>query len=285
MRGRMTGKAAGRLLPALPLAFLAILFVAPMGFVIVYAFAHASFARIELGFTLENFREAMSGFYFSVFGRTLRFAFTGTLLVLLVAIPVAYATARKSGRFKLLLLVALLIPFWTSFLVRALSWRTLLAQGGPIQDVLNFLHLHSGNLGWIDSQTAVFIGIVYGYMPLAVIPLFVAFERIPASIIEASKDLGAGRWRTFVSVTLPIARPGLATATLLTFVPMTGEFVIPALLGGAKGVLYGTVIDSVFLKSADYPLGAAMSVSLLVVIGVLVAVFARVTRGFQEVAA
>lgn len=278
-----TGRAAARALPVLPLAWLFVLFVVPLGFTVVFAFAHASFARIELGFTLENFQEAMSGFYLSVFGRTIRFALTGTVLVLLVALPVAYATARKSGRLKMVLLVLLLIPFWTSFLIRALSWRTLLDQGGPVEDVLNFLHLHSGSLAWLDSPTAVFIGIVYGYLPLAVIPLFVAFERISPSIVEASKDLGAGRWRTFFVVTLPMAKVGLVTATLLTFVPMTGEFVIPALLGGAKGALYGTMIETAYMRSSNYPLGSAMAVSLLVVIGVAVAVFARLTKGFSEV--
>jgi spermidine/putrescine transport system permease protein len=278
-------RALEKLVPTLPLAWLGAVFLLPLAVTVVYAFAHSSFARVELGFTLDNFKEAWSGFYVDVFIRTMRFAATGTVLVLAVAIPVAYTCSRKAGRFKMALLVLLLVPFWTSFLVRVLAWRTLLDQGGLIEQALNALHLHSGNLQWLDSPTAVFIGIVYAYMPLAVIPLFVAFDRIPDSAIEASKDLGAGRWRTFKNVTLPMAKPGLVAAVLLTFVPMTGEFVIPALLGGAKGALYGSTLHSVYLSSADYPLGSAMAVSLLVVVGVVVAAIGFISRDRKEVLA
>jgi ABC-type spermidine/putrescine transport system permease subunit I len=275
----------GGAISLLPLGWLLVLFAIPLGYVLVYSFAHATFGGMELGTTLDNYRQALSGFYLSIFGRTVRFALMGTALVLLVAIPVAYATARKSGRFKTILLVGLLIPFWTSFLVRAMSWRTLLEPGGPVQDVLNFLHLHSGTLSWLDNPPAVFIGIVYGYLPLAVIPLYVAFERIPTSIIEAGKDLGGGRWKTFFNVTLPMARPGLFTAAILAFVPMMGEFVIPALLGGNRGLLYGSLINTEYLKSANYPLGSAMAILLLVVLGVAIAILGRLTRGFKEVPA
>jgi spermidine/putrescine transport system permease protein len=269
----------------LPLGWLVVLFAVPLGFTLVYAFAHATFGGMQLGLTTDNFRQALSGFYLSIFWRTVRFAAMGTLLVLLVATPVAYTTARKAGRFKTVLLIALLVPFWTSFLVRAMSWRTLLAPGGTVQDILNFLHLHHGTLNWLDNSPAVFIGIVYGYLPLAAIPLYVAFERIPGDVIEAAKDLGAGRWRAFFTVTLPLARPGVFAAALLAFVPMTGEFVIPALLGGNRGLLYGSLVDDEYLKAANYPLGSAMAVLLLVVLGAAIAILGRLTKGFQEVAA
>jgi ABC-type spermidine/putrescine transport system permease subunit I len=279
------GRAGEGLVALVPLGWLALLFAVPLGFTLVYSFAHATFGGMELATTLDNYRQALSGFYLTIFWRTVRFALLGTALVLLVATPVAYATARKSGRFKTMLLLALLIPFWTSFLVRAMSWRTLLEPGGPVQDALNFVHLHSGTLTWLDNPPAVFVGIVYGYLPLAAIPLFVAFERIAPSVIEAAKDLGGGRWRTFFCVTLPLARPGLFTAAILTFTPMMGEFVIPALLGGNRGVLYGSLIESQYLGSANYPLGSAMAVLLLVVLGVAIAILARLTRGFQRVPA
>ena len=134
----------------------------------------------------------------------------------------------------------------------------------------------------LDTRTAVFIGIVYGYLPLMALPLYVAFERIPANMIEASKDLGAGRLRTFLRVTLPMARPGVATGVLLTFVPMTGEYIIPSLLGGNKGILLGGIIAGQYLDSLDYPLGAAMAVLLLLVLGVAVLLLTRVSRSFTE---
>jgi spermidine/putrescine transport system permease protein len=266
-----------------PLAWLGLFFAAPLGLTVVYAFAHPLFADVRLGFTLENFRQALSGFYLDIFVHTLEFAAAGTVLCLVVSVPVAYVLARKAGRLKTVLLVLLLIPFWTSFLVRTLSWETLLAPGGPVQDLLNRLHLHSGTLEVLDTRTAVFIGIVYAYLPLSAIPLFVAFDRIPESIIESSRDLGATPRRTFLSVTLRTARPGIATAILLTFVPMTGEYVIPALLGGDKGILMGGAIASQYLEAADYPLGAAMSALVLAVLSVAVVVLTRASRSFTEV--
>jgi spermidine/putrescine transport system permease protein len=280
--GSRAARSLERIAPLVPLVWLAMLFLVPLGFTIVFSFSHATFGGVELGFTLENFREALSGFYRQIFIRTIEFAALGTLLCVIVATPLAYALARKAGRYKTPLLVLLLVPFWTSFLIRTLSWQIILAPGGHLEAILDFLHLHHGTLDILDSQTAVFIGIVYGYLPLTAIPLFVAFERIRPEVIEASKDLGGNRIRTFLHITLRLARPGIATAVLLTFVPMTGEFVIPAILGGNKGVLMGGLISSQYLEAANYSLGSAMAVLVLLVLGVAVAVFARATRGFAE---
>jgi spermidine/putrescine transport system permease protein len=274
----------GHLLPLPPLAWLSFFFIGPLIIVGVYAFAHPIFGGVELGFTLDNFDQALSGFYLNIFFRTLEFAAVGTVICLVVAMPVAYFLARKVTRYRALFVVLLIIPFWTSFLIRTLAWRTLLAADGPIRDALNFLQLHDGPLEVLDTQTAVRIGIVYGYLPLMALPLFVAFERIPAEVLEASKDLGAGRLRTFFFVTVPLARAGIATGVLLTFVPMTGEYVIPALLGGDRGVLMSGLIATEYLQAQNYPLGSAMALLVLGVVGVSVFVLARMTRGFTAVA-
>lgn len=270
-----------RIVPLIPLGWLGVFFIAPLAFTVIYAFAHATFGGVQFAFTFENFRQALSSFYLQIFLHTLEFALGGTAMAFLIGLPLAYAIARKAGRYKTALLILVLIPFWTSFLLRTLSWETLLAVGGPVEHVLNFLHLHHGSLQWLYSSKAVAIGLVYGYLPFATIPLFVAFERIPDEVLEASKDLGASRLRTFWHVTLPMARPGVATALLLTFVPMTGEYVIPALLGGDKGVLEGGLIESQYLGAANFPLGSAMAVLLLVVIGFFLIAFARLTRSFE----
>jgi spermidine/putrescine transport system permease protein len=275
-------EAMARALPFVPLVWLGALFVGPLVVTVIYAFANATFGGVQLAFTWTNFDQALSGFYLTIFLRTLEFAGLGTLLCLAVATPVAYAIAQKAGRMRPVLLVLLLVPFWTSFLIRTLAWETLLAANGPVDDVLNFLQVHHGLLNVLDTQTAVFIGIVYGYLPLMALPLYVAFERIPKSVIEASKDLGAGRLRTFVRVTLPMARAGVATGILLTFVPMTGEYIIPSLLGGNKGILIGGIIAGQYLDSLNYPLGAAMAVLVLLVLGVAVVLLTRVSRGFTE---
>lgn len=274
-----------RLVPLLPVVWLAIFFIAPLVFTIIYAFAESTFGGVQLAFVFTNFDQALSGFYLHIFLHTLVFAAMGTVEALIVGLPLAYTLGRKAGRFRIVLMVMVLVPYWTSFLLRTLSWETLLEPGGLIQAILNFLHLHSGPLGWLDTNTAVGIGMVYAYLPLMVVPLFIAFDRIPDEVIEASKDLGAGRLRTFLNVTLPMARPGVATAILLTFVPMTGEFVVPALLGGSKGVLMGGLIYSQYLGAANYPLGSAMAVLVMAVIGITLILFSRLTRGFNEVGA
>ena len=178
-----------------------------------------------------------------------------------------------------------LVPYFTSFLIRVMSWQILLARGGPIEIVLNALHLHNGPLDVMDTQTAVFIGMVYAYLPIAVVPLYIVLERIPNTLVEASRDLGAPPWRTFVHIMLPLSRPGIATAVLLTGVPMLGELVIPGLLGGDRGVLMGQAISAQYLDSQNYALGSAMAVLVLIAVAIIVALLARLTRGFAEVSA
>ena len=284
-KDRITSRApTGHLLALPPLAWLGFFFVGPLAIVAVYAFAHAVFGGVVIGFTFENFDQALSGFYLKIFYRTLEFAAVGTALCFVVALPFAYFLARKVTRYRGLLIVLLIIPFWTSFLIRTLAWRTLLAADGPVRDVLAFLHVHEGPLDVLDTPTAVRIGIVYGYLPLMALPLFVAFERIPAEALEASKDLGAGQLRTFFFVTIPLARAGIATGVLLTFVPMMGEYVIPALLGGDRGLLMSGLIANQYLQAQNYALGSAMALLVLGVVGVSVFVLARMTRGFTAVA-
>jgi spermidine/putrescine transport system permease protein len=164
-----------------------------------------------------------------------------------------------------------------------MALHMLMSRGGFTETALNALYLHEGPLDVLDTQLAVFIGMVYAYLPIAIVPLFVVLDRIPKPLLEASRDLGASRLKTFVFVTLPLSRPGVATAALLTAVPMLGEMVIPKLLGGSKGVLMGQAISSQFLQSQNYPLGAAMAVLVLLAIGVIVVLLARLTKGFAEV--
>ena len=267
------------------MAWLAVFFLAPLGFTVVFSFGHALFGDVELGFTLDNFRTALSGFYLVVFLRTIQFAITGCLLCLLVAYPVAYFIARHAGRFRSLALAIVLVPYFTSFLIRVMSWQILLARGGPLEKLANALHIYGGPVDLLDTKTAVFIGLVYVYLPIAVVPLYVVLERIPQALVESGRDLGATRWQVFLYVILPISRPGIATAVLLTAVPMLGEMVIPRLLGGSRGVLMGQAISSQYLQSQNYAVGSAMAVLVLLAVGAVVGLLARATRGFEDVAA
>ena len=278
-------RAVDNLFAAVPAAWLFVFFIAPLAFTLVFSFGHAAFGSVELGFTLDNYRKALSGFYLTTFLRTVQFAVTGCVLCLVVAYPAAYFIARNAGRYKTAALVVVLIPYFTSFLIRVMSWQMLLARSGPIEMLLNALWLHSGPLDVLDTQTAVFIGMVYAYLPIAIVPLYVVLERIPVALVEAGRDLGAARWQIFIHVILPLSRPGIATAVLLTGVPMLGELVIPSLLGGDRGVLMGQAISSQYIDAQNYALGSAMAVLVLLAVAVMVALLARLTKGFAEIPA
>ena len=269
----------------MPTLWLFAFFIAPLLFTVVFSFGRSTFGGVELSFTLDNYRQAISGFYLETFVRTLRFALTGCALCLVVAYPAALFIARQEGSRRTPLLLLVLVPYFTSFLIRVMSWQILLARSGPVEAVINFLHLHTGPLDVLDTQTAVFIGLVYAYLPIAIVPLYVVLQRIPPALIEASRDLGASGWKTFWHVILPLSRPGLATAALLTGVPMLGELVIPSLLGGDKGVLMGVAISSQYLETQNYPMGSAMAVLVLIAGAIIVSLLARLTRGFAEVSA
>jgi ABC-type spermidine/putrescine transport system permease subunit I len=268
-----------------PAVWLAVFFLAPLCFTVVFSFGRSTFGSVALDFTFDNYAKALSGFYLDAFVRTLRFAVTGCALCLVVAYPAALFIVRQTGRLRTALLLLVLVPYFTSFLIRVMSWQILLARGGPVEFMLNLLLLHSGPLDVLDTQTAVFIGLVYAYLPIAIVPLYVVLVRIPPALVEASRDLGASPWRTFWHVTLPLSRPGIATAALLTGVPMLGELVIPSLLGGDKGVLMGLAISSQYIEAQNYPLGSAMAVLVLIAVAVIVVLLVRLTRGFEANAA
>jgi ABC-type spermidine/putrescine transport system permease subunit I len=280
-----TGRVLEHALAGLPALWLCGVFLVPLGFTVVFSFGHSSFGGIALGFTLDNYKQALSGFYLDSFVRTIRFALSGCALCLLVAYPAALFIARQTGTRRTVLLLIVLVPYFTSFLIRVMSWQILLARGGPIEWVLNLTHLLAGPLDVLDTQTAVFIGLVYAYLPIAIVPIYLVLIRIPPVLLEASQDLGASGWQTFRHVVLPLSRPGLATAALLTGVPMLGELVIPALLGGDKGVLMGMAIAQQYLATQNYALGSAMAVLVLIAVAMMVLLLVRLTRGFEEIPA
>lgn len=282
-RSSLSVRSADHVVAAIPAAWLAVFFLAPLGFTVVFSFARSVFGGVELAFTFENYRTALTGFNGAAFLRTIVFAVSASALCLAAAYPVAYFLARHTGRRRAIAVVLILVPYFSSFLIRIMALHMLMSRGGFAETVLNALYLHGGPLDVLDTQTAVFIGMVYAYLPIAIVPLFVVLDRIPKPLLEASRDLGASPLKTFVFVTLPLSRPGIATAVLLTAVPMLGEMVIPRLLGGSKGVLMGQAISSQFLQSQNYALGAAMAVLVLLAVGIMVVLLARLTKGFAEI--
>ena len=247
-----------------------ILLVVPLAIVLVMSFGRASrIGGYEPGFTLENYGQAFERS--TPFITSLVLATSGTILCLLAALPLAYFIATRGGRRKSLLIVLLIVPFWTSFLIRTYAWLTLLGPDG----LAGFIGDVVGDSGFriLGTPVAVLIGVVYGYLPLMVFPIYVTMERMDRTLIEASKDLGAGRWATFRQVTLPITLPGLITGSILVFIPLMGEYVIPAILGYGRVFLVGNQLVLQFLEARNWPEGAARAVVLILIMLISVVLY------------
>jgi spermidine/putrescine transport system permease protein len=207
----------------------------------------------------------------------------GTLAALLMAYPLAYYLAVKVKRAQLFLLILVILPFWTSFLLRTYAWINILSNRG-LPSWLEMIGIDGVRL--INTPLAVLIGIVYGYLPLMVFPIFVSLERLDKRLLEASDDLGASPLRTFLQVTLPMSLPGVVTGCLLVFILLMGEFLIPQLLGGGKVFFIGNALVDLFLQSRNWPFGSAVAVALVVVMLVAVGLamrWARAQSGQRDV--
>ena len=213
--------------------------------------------------------EIADSLYLSSIIRSLILSATATALCLVIGFPVAYYISRQTRRWQNLLLLAIMIPFWTSFLVRTYAWVNLLANEGLLQRLGEKLGLVHGTLDVLYTPTAIGIGLVYSYLPLMVFPLYVALERMNPALREAAADLGARRHRVFLRVTLPLAMPGVIAGCILVGIPATGEYVVPAILGGGKTLMYGNVVATQFFEVGNFPFGAALAVSLMTVMTVV----------------
>lgn len=265
-----------------------IFFLAPLINMVVISFGESSGygGPPALGFHLDSYRQLLNPLYLKVFGTTLRMAFLGTVACLVVGYPLAYFLATRAGRHKTTLLLLFIVPFWTSFLIRTYAWETILDSDGVLSNILQSLGITHGSLNVLYTPTAIFIGIVYNYLPLMIFPLYVALERLDKRLVEASKDLGAGRIATFWRVTLPLTLPGVVTGCLLVFIPLTGEYLIPAILGGSKNLFMGNLIGEQFQgqgASSDWPFGAALGVTVVVLLLIIVNMYLLAFRRVQSV--
>ncbi|GAA2176724.1 ABC transporter permease [Agrococcus versicolor] len=253
-------------LMALPAwSWLLVFFVAPVGLVIYYSFGYkpglfATHATDVLSF--DRYLEALSPTFASVFLNTLWVGVIGTILCLLIAMPAAYWIATKvPANRRGLMLGLVLVPFWTNFLVRTIGWRVMLAPEGFLSEWMVGLGL--GPIEILNTRLAVLIGVVYNYLPLMILPLYVAFDRVEGPLREASKDLGADRVRTFLTVTLPLARPGIIAGVLFVYIPLMGDYITATVLGGAQGTMAGQLVASQFTTAQNWALGSAMAVVLI----------------------
>jgi spermidine/putrescine transport system permease protein len=249
-----------------------LMLILPLIVILIFSFGErAAVGGYAGGFTLEQYANLPSRL--KAFQNTLIIAPAGTLLSLLVAYPLAYYLAlRVSRHYKLILLVLVIVPFWTSLLVRTYAWIFILGGRG-IPTLLEFIGIEGVRL--INTPGAVLVGIVYGYLPLMVFPIFVSLEKLDKSLLEASSDLGGSPFKTFMQITLPLSMPGIATGCMLVFILLMGEFLIPAFLGGGKVFFIGNALVDLFLQSRNWPFGAAVSVTLVVIMLITVSLYMR----------
>jgi len=255
-------------------------FVVPIGFIAVFSFlTSADFGGISYQVSLENYqRLAQSTVFLKVFGNTIWMAAGGTVLCLLIGFPLAYFLATRAGRWKNLLLVMLIVPFWTSSLTRTYAWLILLGNHGPLATFLNQIHLLNGDLNFLYSYNAILLGVTYNYLPLMIFPLYVSLERLDKRLIEAAKDLGAGRLRAFRRITVPLTMPGIVIGCLLVFIPLMGEYLVPSILGGARSFMIGNLIGDEFISSHDWAFGSALAMGVILILLVLITVYFRAAR-------
>ncbi len=201
--------------------------------------------------------------YLLSYVKSLEIAAVSTLILLVVGFPIAYAIARTPPRWQAILVVLTVLPFWTSLLIRIYAWMNILQRDGPLNEVLMALSIVKEPPVWLSTDTAIYIGIVYSYLPFMVLPLYATLEKLDQSLLEAAADLGARRWKIFWLVTLPLSKSGVIAGVLLCFIPIVGEFVIPDLLGGSRSPMIGQTIWMEFFGNKDWPAASAVAVVLV----------------------
>ena len=254
-------------------AWLLIFFVIPLYYMAKLSLESGFVGSLEFTWHWDNYKEALSE-YDTQFVRSFVYAGAATLLALLIAYPLAYAIAFKAGRWRNLMLFAVVAPFFTTYLIRTIAWETILSDESPVTEFLHTLGLApSGHI--LATSGAVIAGLTYNFLPFMILPIYASLERIDVRLIEAAKDLYSSATQSFLRVTLPLSAPGVVAGTLLTFIPAAGDYVNAQFLGGAGNRMIGNVIQSLYLSQADYPSAAALSFVLMALIMIAVFVYIR----------
>ena len=263
------------LLPAT--VWLVIFFVVPLLIVLLYSFLErGTYGGIIWEFSLSNYQRLANGIYWGVLGRSLWLAFTTTIICLLIGYPLAFFIATRKQPWRNLLLLLVIIPFWSNFLVRTYAWIVLLGTEGVFNVALQSFQIIDQPLQLLFTPFAVAIGLVYGYLPFMILPLYATIEKLDFSLIEAAHDLGANDWRTFRKIILPLTMRGIVAGSLLVFIPTVGAFITPDILGGAKTLTIGNLIQNQFLRGRNWPFGSALSMLLMVVVLVPVLIYFKI---------
>jgi putrescine transport system permease protein len=291
-----TGRGGRRTVVGVPYFWLLLFFLIPFLIVLKISFSETALARPPYTPLLEwaegtylTIRLNIGNYLFLVedplyalaYLSSVRIAAISTLLCLLLGYPMAYAMARADRKWRTPLLMLIILPFWTSFLIRVYAWIGILKQEGFLNNFLLWTGLIDQPVQLLYTETAVYLGIVYSYLPFMILPLYTTLEKLDPSLLEAAADLGAKPFKTFLTVTLPLSLPGIVAGSLLVFIPAVGEFVIPSLLGGPGTLMIGSVLWNEFFSNRDWPVASAVAIALLLLLVIPIMIF-QVYQGRQQ---
>ncbi len=251
------------------------LVAAPLIYVFYLSFLSTDGYNVVQKFTLGNYKELLNPTYLEIYSNSFLLALMTTIVSIVFGYPFAYHMARASRKKKTLMMIMLMIPFWTNSLIRLNGWKTILGKTGLINTLLVNTGLVDQPLEILYTRGAVLLGMVYILFPYMVLPLFASIDKLDLSLLEASKDLGANKVRTFLNVTLPLTSPGIFSGTILVFIPSLGYFFVSDIMGGGKSQLIGNLIENQFKAANNWPFGAALSMLLILLIIIMVTIYKR----------
>ena len=297
MSGRRVFTRPARLAAIAPYLWMLLFFLVPFGYVLKISLSQTAIAQppylpvfdMSQGFaaikdaaamlSLDNFRLlASDNLYLLSYLRSLVVALISTSILLAIGYPIAYGMARSPPRWQPLAMVLVIIPFWTSFLIRIYAWINILQHDGLLNQTLLALHLISAPLVWLSTDSAMYLGLVYSYLPFMILPLYATLARLDPALLEAAADLGAPSWRAFWLVTFPLSLPGVGAGILLCFIPIVGEFVTPDLLAGSDALMVGQTLWLEFFTNKDWPVASAAAVVLLILLVPVLLLYDRLQR-------
>ncbi|HVY57298.1 MAG TPA: ABC transporter permease subunit [Xanthobacteraceae bacterium] len=290
-----------RLVIALPYLWLAAFFLVPFLIVAKISLSQTAIAQppylpvLDLSAGWNGVKEFVSELSLSNYGalfsdtlyldsylKSLEIAAVSTAILLLVGYPIAYGLARAPARWQPVLVLLVVLPFWTSFLIRVYAWINILQRDGLLNDALMRLGLVAEPVTWLSTDKAIYIGLVYSYLPFMILPLYATLQKMDETLMEAANDLGCPRWKAFWSITLPLSLPGVAAGALLCFIPIVGEFVIPDLLGGSETMMIGQTLWTEFFSNKDWPIASAIAVLLVLILVVPIALYQHLQVSVAE---
>ena len=269
-----------------PVSLWLVLFVAiPLIYVIVMSFCSTDdYYNVVYQFTMKNYVKLLDANYLKIYGRSLLIALISTLITLLLAYPFSYIIARTKSRRKTLLYMLVIIPFWTNSLIRIYGWKTFLSSSGWLNTILLNLGIVQESVDFLYTPSATVLGMVYCLFPFMVLPLYSALEKLDESLLEASADLGASKWKTLVEVTIPLTSSGIFSGCIMVFIPCLGYFFVSDILGGGNTDMIGNLIERQFQSGNNWPLGAALSIILIVITLILVWLYQKLGGDMESLA-